>query len=237
MTRKELEQGIIMSFAEMINDDGVKLIEKKFTGDHYANFEFFINEMQYKLSIVFIKPNFIKAVCYLSISSQKITGLFNTIINNSSANAFILSRININSYLVAEHSLGIYKTTDEVDFYIDKEPINNQEDLISIAKDIFFNKVYSVILKDIVPKTDSLEKIDYLFNNLPYVNNEEDKPNWIVYSTFLPEQVLTGTLLAIQLNRIDKKEIFEKYLNYASKFENGKKESIDLMRKAIKMYS
>ena len=237
MTRKEIEEGIIMSFYEMIENDGVKLIAKKFTGDHYADFEFFINELRYKLSIVFIKPNFIKAVCYLTVSSQATTKLYNIINSSNLTDDFVLVNININSYLIPEHRSGIYETPDKVDFYIDEVPINNEEDLTIIAKEIFFNKVYQVILKDIVPKTNSLEKIDYLFNSLPFVNNKDSKPNWIIYSTFLPEQVLTGTILAIELDRIDKKEIFEKYLKYASKFEDGQKESIDLMRKAIKMYS
>jgi hypothetical protein len=237
MTRKEIEEGTVMSFAEMINDDGVKLIEKKFSGDHYADFEFFVNELRYKLSIVFIKPHFIKPIFYLKISSKNITDLINTIIKDNPTKEYFPVSININSYLVPQNRSGIYQTSDKIDFYLDEEPIESKADLERITKDIFYDTIYKTIKNEIIPKADSLEKIDYLFNDLPFNGNIDGKPKINTYTTYLINQVLTGTLLAIEVDRKDRKEIFEKYLKYASKFEDGQKESIDLMRKAIKMYS
>lgn len=236
MTRKELEQGIVMSFAEMIKNDDVKLIEKKFSGDHYADFEFFVNELCYKLSIVFIKPNFIKPIFYLKISSKDITDLINTIIDENKTKEYFPVSININSYLVPQHSSGIYQTPDKVDFYLDKLPIKSMDDLEEITNDIFYKTIYKTIKDEIIPKTNSLEKIDYLFNDLPFKGSVDGNPKINIYTTYLINQVLDGVLLAIHLNRKDKNELFEKYLNYASKFDDGKYLQIDLMRKAIKMY-
>ena len=235
MTRIEIEKNIVDFLEKNINDPNVKLIGKKFSGDHYAEFEFYKNDLRYQFSIVFIKPNFLKAICCLNISSKIITDILRTV-NPNASYEFILCNINLNSFLVPIHQNGIYQTPDRIDFYIDEKPLNSIDDINNLTRNLFLNTVYDTIKNEIVPKTDSLEKLDFLFNFLPYQGNDDDKPNMTLYSSYLINQVLAGTLLAIATDRANKDELFKKYLRYSSKFQDGEHVSIDLMRKAIKRY-
>jgi len=237
MTRKQIEQGIINAFADVVSAENVLLIAKKFSGgDHFGEFEFYKNGVRYVLCIIFIKPNFLKVVCYLRVYHPEITALYN-IVEKDDTDDFPIIWININSFMLTENRSGIYNSSDKVEFYIDNVPSALLEkDLVHFATNILYNTVYRFVNQHIMPLTDSLEKIDYLFNDLPYLNNQSFKPNWTVYSTFLPEQVLTGTLLALHQNRADKKVLLDKYLKYNSKFEEGSKHSVDIMRKIIDFY-
>jgi hypothetical protein len=75
-----------------------------------------------------------------------------------------------------ENRSGIYNSPDEVDFYVDKQPVLSDSDLNRFAYDILYNTVYRFVQDTIVTLTDSLDKIDYLYNDLPYLNNPGIKP-------------------------------------------------------------
>ena len=117
------------------------------------------------------------------------------------------------------------------------KPVNSEFDLEIIAKETIYDKMFKVIKENLVPRTNSLTKLDYLFNELPYLNNNEDKPSSTVFASLLINQVLTATLLAAVNDNKNKESIYEKYLSYASKFAEGDYSSIDVMRGIIKANS
>src|SRR5690606_4033863 len=92
----------------------------------------------------------------------------------------------------------------------------------------------SFVKEVIVPKTNSLVKMDYLLNDLPFVNVKNREFNWSMYASYIPDQVLKGTLLAIYHVRPDKQALFDSYLAYASKSKVA--ERFNTMRKAIEQY-
>ncbi len=233
MTRKQIEQGVIEHFAKMTAADNVILTDQKYKGsDHYAEFEFKSDSLKYCITVSFAKPNYIKANIYFEVSHEGITNLYQQFSTHPDDEAFSIVQMNINSYLVDENRGGIYNSSDEIDLYIDEEPVDDDTDFERVASDIY-NRFYSIIKNEIVPAVNSIEKLNDIFNILPYKGNNQDKPEWLIYTTFLPRQVLTGTLLAIYSDTENKTELFRKYLNYASQFEEGQKSNIDCMRNAI----
>ncbi|GGD08072.1 hypothetical protein [Hyunsoonleella pacifica] len=236
MTRKEIEEKIINGFTDRIDLHGWSLLEKKFRGDHYADYGKRINGLDYRLSINFMKPSYLEYYNYVKIVSPEITNLYKTINTNFIGDCFEISSIQLNSIMHLSNINGIYKSTERAKHKIDDKPILNDLDINSLVQELYVRQ-YSFVANTIEERTNSLNKLNYLFNELPYENNDSTKPKMTSYSTFLVRQVLVGTLLAIHLDIEEKKILFNKYLDYSSKFSSGQNEDIDYMRIAIEKYS
>lgn len=236
MTRLQIEKGIINCFEKLIKNEDINTISKYDAKKHSAEYGFSSNGFDYKFVLLFYKSNYIKLQCLFNVSSNIITDYYNNYTSEKKEKYNIVTGT-INSYAHPENENGLYNTLSKLDFYIDKEPVNSEFDLEIIAKETIYDKIFKVIKENLVPRTNSLTKLDYLFNELPYLNNNEDKPSSTVFASLLINQVLTATLLAAVNDNKNKESIYEKYLSYASKFAKGDYPPIDVMRGIIKSNS
>jgi len=236
MNRKEIEEKIIIGFTEKISNNGWTLIEKKFRGDHYADYGKSVNKLDYRLSINFMKPSYLEYDNYVKIVSSEITDLYKSINKEFKGDCFEICSVRLNSIMHTKNANGIYNTSDTVRNKIDDKPVLNDLDIENLVEDLYVNQ-YGLVKNTIVEKTNSLEKLNYIFNILPYENNNSSKPNTTTYTTFLVRQVLVGSLLAVHFDIPEKQKILDRYLDYASKFSIGQNEDIDHMRSLINEYS
>lgn len=236
MNRKEIEEKIIIGFTEKISNNGWTLIEKKFRGDHYADYGKSVNKLDYRLSINFMKPSYLEYDNYVKIVSSEITDLYKSINKKFKGDCFEICSVRLNSIMHTKNVNGIYNTSDTVRNKIDDKPVLNDLDIENLVEDLYVNQ-YGLVKNTIVEKTNSLEKLNYIFNILPYENNNSSKPNTTTYTTFLVRQVLVGSLLAVHFDIPEKQKILDRYLDYASKFSIGQNEDIDHMRSLINEYS
>ncbi len=235
MSRKEIEEKIIIGFTEKISNDGWTLIEKKFRGDHYADYGKSVNKLDYRLSINFIKPSYLEYDNYVKIVSSEITDLYKCINKEFKGNCFEICSVRLNSIMHTKNANGIYNTSDTVRNKIDDKPILSDLDIEDLVEELYVNQ-YGLVENTIVEKTNTLEKLNYIFNILPYENNNSSKPNTTSYTTFVVRQVLVGSLLAVHFDMPEKQKILNRYLDYASKFRVGQNEDIDHMRSLINEY-
>jgi len=226
--RNEIESSIIDHFSKKIEPYGFSLNEKKIKSEHYADYLYKDpGGIQYKLSIIFIKPNFLKYDNYLSVSSPETTEVIRSLDPSFNGEIWKILSIRLNSYLHPKNSDGYHNSNETIDKNIETEP--DTAGIEDLSNDLF-QTYFLPCINRIIPETNSLVKIDSLLNQVPNLMELNKAIKIRVHSETLVHQVLAGAIIAKLVDSPNYGFVAKRYLAYAEKFPLGKIGDIDLMR-------
>lgn len=234
MTRVNIEKGIVKNFLPLANQHGFTLLNEDYTGaNHIVELKYKVSGITYYYAIRFIKPNYLKYDNRVMVCSDKIAELYKMVDPNYKKDHWLVFEFRMNGFLHPKNASGIF-TSNVVDAYVDKIPVTKER--ISILAKELYDVYFLPVINQIIPATNSEEKLDKIINELPDLMDRSKHISILLFSPTLVYQVLNGVLLARLLGRNNYGELVDRYLDYAQKFPPGDIEEIDQMRKAIKVF-
>jgi hypothetical protein len=93
-------------------------------------------------------------------------------------------------------------------------------------------------MNDIVPKTNTIQKLNELINDEKHLNREDVDMYPLIGWVFpVQSQVINGVILALLCKKSNYKEIIKRYIKYIDfDFEKDEDETIELVYKIIEKY-
>ena len=237
MNRRQFEKRIITNINESLEDG---LFKKGKSIDDASNHYYYFNaskgDIRYKQFIRFSKPNYLSYDSNVDVYSQEINNLILSIDPDTQIQrdnyGYLFSELG--SYCILRFGLQHYTHPENRDLlkkyrwkrtkinlkYVEKKSLT-EGDVPKISKELYAT-FFRPVIDEIIPRTDTLEKIDAILNNLPELKEPVIKPP--VLSVCFPylQQLTMGLLVANYLDRPDKKELTEKYMELAKTYENDR---------------
>jgi hypothetical protein len=229
LSRIKLEKKIIKSLTEKVEKLGFQLIKEKYQGNrHIFKYVWRQDKILYELVICIFKSHFLKLDAHFHIYHDKI-------------NEFIKS-VDID-FVKAE----LYSTIDiifnsfEQQIYIDERKnysTFNQKDIDHVVELSYQRFFLDYVMNDIVPKTNTIQKLNELINDEKHLNREDVDMYPLIGWVFpVQSQVINGVILALLCKKSNYKEIIKRYIKYIDfDFEKDEDETIELVYKIIEKY-
>lgn len=246
MTRKQLEKKIVTSISLWNGEYQMKKEETSNRSQHFYFFEIKKNNMTYEQILRFVRPHFICYDSTIYAHNEEIDKLILKIdpfieirryyagVPFFEKQSFSIFGLSLHHYMAPENANRResfeWNKMFLADTCIRKENITIK-DTPDITQDVV-NTFFRPVIEEIIPKTDSLDKIDSFLNDLPELKKSGVEPP--IVSAFYPyqQQIVMGLILANYLERADRKELTEKYLELASNYKEDASGYIDLLYKA-----
>lgn len=173
---------------------------------HYVNFKLELNEIVYNLFIRILSKKSEFEV-YLEIEYLKLSNIISEIDNTSNKYQHTFTEKLID-FLEEENRDWFINTTSLQNEYIN---LNDDTDILNLVNYID-TKYIQIVLKEIIPKTNSLDKLNTLLNNYEAVyDKEHKKPKMYVLSGGLIFQSISGLILNTLFDNVRKKDLIEMY--------------------------
>jgi hypothetical protein len=226
--------------------------KKDFISDVRQHYFFFVgnkNGSKYRIIMRFHRSYFLEFDLGLFISCDQINQLVKKInpemvikeyyagLALPETESYSVFSINLNTFINPENKpmrrTFRWASNKSVDFVIKDE--YEDVDIDGLA-DKINNTVFNPVTDEIIPKTDSIEKIDSVLNDIPELKIRGVEPPLLTAAAPVYRHYTMGVLTANYLDRKDKKELTENYKELISNWEIDLFGYTDLFNRALKYF-
>lgn len=226
MAKVEFKKKLVAELESLLNENGFEKARESYKGDQFCEFVKTIDDINYHWTLYFLKYGRVDP--FFGISHGQVSELYRDSFNSREKYYKIFSR-SVKVLVNPKNEDGYFNSGKAIEVIDESENLEKGKSLGKVAKkivDAYFNPLDDLITK----KLDSLSNIDHLLNDDPVVMESDGMPRVLIYSPHFVSQVLSGILVAIIHGRENLLELKGIYLNYLSKFPEGKREDVDQLR-------
>jgi hypothetical protein len=247
MTRNKLEKELIIEINKLVKQYGFEFkSEIKSSSNHYYFFEKNEKDYKYIQYLRFKKPNFISCDSEIKIFNKNVTELIKKIksdcvfytytnggVENFESDEYSLFSIEMDKFIHPKNSKSSIEGFEWNRMLSESIYVNEGKvDVLKKAKEIV-EAFFTPLIHLIIPKIDTLNKIDNILNNFNELEVKNTEPPALSICFPLSQQYLMGLLIAHITNRSDKDFITEKYKELAENYGEDSFGYIDMIFKTI----